>query len=135
VYAASFSYQQSFSAQVGQMLGTFLFVGLAAILLPFRKRTKPIYEASGVKWKLAGIPLITIAGVIWVVFDLVCFWYFVIDPNLGANDKFSKLVPYFSLYLTFAIALAGFLYYWVIRWYRRRQGINIDLAFRELPPE
>ena len=135
LYAATFSYQQSFSAQVGQMLGTFLFVGLAAIVLPFRKRTKPIYEASGVKWKLAGIPLITIAGVVWVVFDMVCFWYFVIDPNLGANDKNSKLFPYFSLYLTFVIALVGFLYYWAVRWYRQRQGINIDLAFRELPPE
>ena len=135
VYALTFSYQQSFSAQVGQMLALFLFVGLAAIVLPFRKRTKPIYEASGVNWKIAGFPIVAIAGIIWVVFDLLCLYYFFIDPNLGASDKWSKVIPYFSLYLTFGIAATGFAYYWIVRWYRKRQGINIDLAFEELPPE
>jgi len=135
VYALTFSYQQSFSAQVGQMLALFLFVGLAAIVLPFRKRTKPMYEASGVNWKIAGLPIVAIAGVIWVVFDLLCLYYFFIDPNLGASDKWSKVIPYFSLYLTFGIAATGFAYYWIVRWYRKRQGINIDLAFKELPPE
>ena len=135
LYALTFSYQQSFSAQVGQMLGTFLFVGLAAILLPYRKRTKPIYEASGVNWKIGGLPIVAIAGVVWVVFDLLCLYYFFIDPNLGANDEYSKITKHFSLYLTFVIALVGFVYYWIIRWYRKNQGINIDLAFKELPPE
>lgn len=135
VYALTFSYQQSFSAQVGQMLALFLFVGLAAVVLPFRKRTKPMYEASGVNWKIAGFPIVAIAGIIWVVFDLLCLYYFFIDPNLGASDKWSKVIPYFSLYLTFGIAATGFAYYWIVRWYRKRQGINIDLAFKELPPE
>lgn len=135
VYAFTFSYQQSFSAQVGQMLGTFLFIGLAAIVLPFRKRTKPIYEASGVNWKIAKIPIIAIAGIVWTVFDLFCLYYFVIDPNLGANDAYSAILPGFSLYLTFGIAVFGFLYYWIIRYYRKRQGIDISLAFKELPPE
>jgi amino acid transporter len=135
VYALTFSYQQSFSAQVGQMLALFLFVGIAAVVLPFRKRTKPMYEASGVNWKIAGFPIVAIAGIIWVVFDLLCLYYFFIDPNLGASDKWSKVIPYFSLYLTFGIAATGFAYYWIVRWYRKRQGINIDLAFKELPPE
>lgn len=135
VYALSFSYQQSFSAQVGQMLALFLFVGIAAVVLPFRKRTKPIYEASGVNWKIAGFPIVAIAGIIWVVFDLFCLYYFFIDPNLGASDAWSPIIPYFSLYLTFGIAATGFVYYWIVRWHRKRQGINIDLAFKELPPE
>jgi len=135
VYAFSYKYQASFSAQVGQMLGTFLFVGLAAIVLPYRKRTKPIFEASGVAWKIGGLPIVVIAGVIWVVFDLFCLWYFFVDPNLGANDYYSKIFRGFSMYLTFGIMAAGFLYYWLVRWYRKKQGINIDLAFKELPPE
>lgn len=135
LYAFTFTYQQSFSAQLGQMLGTFLFVGLAAIVLPYRKRTKPIYEASGVNWKIAGLPIVAIAGIVWVVFDVICLWYFIIDPNLGASDDWSKIIPHFSVYLTFGIMFIGFAYYWVIRWYRKRQGINIDLAFQELPPE
>jgi amino acid transporter len=134
-YALTFSYQQSFSAQVGQMLGTFLFVGLAAIVLPFRKRTKPIYDASGVAWKIGPIPIVTIAGIVWVIFDLLCLFYFVIDPNLGANDAYSKILPGFSLYLTLGISVFAFAYYWIIKYVRKRQGIDISLAFKELPPE
>lgn len=135
VYAFTYSYQQSFSAQVGQMLGTFLFVGLAAIALPFRKRTKPIYEASGVAWKIGPVPIVTLAGIAWVAFDLLCLWYFVIDPNLGANDAYSKIFPGFSLWLTLGISVFAFGYYWLIRFVRKRQGIDISLAFKELPPE
>ena len=42
-----------------------------------------------------------------VVFDLFCLHYFFIDPNLGANDAWSPIIPYFSLYLTFGIAATG----------------------------
>lgn len=135
LYAFTYEYQRSFSAQVGQMLGTFLFVGLAAIVLPYRKRTKPIYEASGVAWKIGPVPLLAIAGVIWVAFDIFCLWYFIVDPNLGANDYYSSIAKGFSMFLTFGLMVIGFLYYWAIRWYRKKQGIDIDLAFKELPPE
>ncbi|MCU0851730.1 MAG: APC family permease [Thermoplasmata archaeon] len=135
IYAFTFTYQQSFTAQLGQILGTFLFVGLAAIALPYRRRTKPIYEASGANWKIGGVPIVAIAGVVWVAFDLICLWYFLIDPNLGASDEWSEITPHFSVFLTFGIMFAGFAYYWAIRWHRKRQGIDVDLAFKELPPE
>jgi small-conductance mechanosensitive channel len=135
LYAFTFTYQQSFSAQLGQILTTFLLVGVAAIVLPFRRRTKPLYEASGANWRIAGIPFVTVAGVVWVVFDLICLWYFLIDPNLGASDEWSEITPHFSIYLTFGIMLIGFAYYWAARWYRKRQGIDTDRAFQELPPE
>jgi len=138
IYSMSFKYQTSFSAVLGQCLGTFLFVGLAAILLPFRKNTKPIYQASGVKAAIAGIPLVTIAGVVWVSFLMINIYYFIVDPNLGASDYWSDGtwgIKHVSLYMTAAIFFGGFFLYWIARWYRRKQGINIDLAFKELPPE
>ncbi len=135
VYAKSYSYQASFSAVLGQGSATFLFVGLAAIVLPFRKRTKPIYEASGVKRSIVGVPLVTIAGIIWVIFLFVNIYYFWVDPNLGANDYFSKIVKFFSLYFTYAMFFFAMAYYFIVRWYRSRQGVNIDLAYQELPPE
>jgi amino acid transporter len=138
IYAMSFRYQMGFSAVIGQCLGTFMFVGLAAILLPYRRSTRSAYRASGVKASFAGIPLVTIAGVIWVAFLAVNIYYFIADPNLGASDYWSDDmwgVKHFTLYLTAAIFSSGFLLYWIARWYRKRQGINIDLAFKGLPPE
>jgi amino acid transporter len=145
IYAKTFAYQTSFSAMLGQVCGTFMFVGLSAIVLPFRKNTKAIYEASGVKMSFLRIPLVTIAGVIWVLFLFVNIYYFIIDPNLGASDYWSAIWTWktsdemwgfgFSLILTAVIFFAGFGLYWVARWYRKTQGINIDLAFKELPPE
>ncbi len=135
-YAQTFTYQQSFTAVLGQALATFLFIGLAAIVLPYRKHTKPIYEVSGMTRKIAGIPLVTIAGVVWVIFLLVNIYYFFIDPELGATDAYSKTgIKYFSVYMTAGVWIAGFALFWIARAYRKAQGINIDLAYKELPPE
>lgn len=148
VYAVTFKYQTSFSAVAGQLISTFLFVGLSAIVLPFRKKTKPIYEASGVKRDILGIPLVTICGIVWVAFLVVNMYFFFIDPNIGALDYWSEIwTSYdpdtespmwgfgFSIIITAVIFLSGFTLWWASRWYRKRQGINIDLAYRELPPE
>ncbi len=144
IYAKTFEYQTSFSAVMGQLISTFLFVGLSAIVLPYRKRTKPIYEASGVNKSFLGIPLVTLAGVIWVAFLVLNLYFFLADPNLGALDFWSSVWVWeksdmwgigFSIVLTAVIFVSGFVLWWFARWYRKRQGINIDLAYRELPPE
>ncbi|MBU1158350.1 MAG: APC family permease [Candidatus Thermoplasmatota archaeon] len=134
-YARFSDYQGGFTAVLGQALATFTLVGFAAILLPYRKKTRKIYESSGMNHKIFGVPLITISGIIWVAFLSVSIWYFMIDPNLGATDYWSPVTRYFSLYLTVAIFFAGFALYWVSRWYRKKHGVNIDLAFEQLPPE
>lgn len=144
IYAKTFRYQTSFSAVAGQLISTFLFVGLSAIVLPFRKKTKPIYEASGVKRDIAGIPIVSICGVVWVAFLVVNMYFFFVDPNIGALDYWSEVWAStetakwgfgFSIILTAVIFVSGFSLWWVARWYRKRQGINVDLAYRELPPE
>jgi len=38
------------------------------------------------------------------------------------------------LFLNFGVIPVGFLVYYIIRAVRKRQGINIDLAFMEIPP-
>lgn len=145
IYATTFKYQTSFSAVAGQLISTFLFVGLSAIVLPFRKRTKPIYEASGVKRDILGIPIVTICGIVWVAFLVLNMYFFFADPNIGALDYWSEVKNWrtademwgvgFSIVLTAVIFISGFALWWASRWYRKKQGINIDLAYRELPPE
>jgi len=114
-------------------------------VLPFRKKTKPIYEASGVKRDIAGIPIVTICGIVWVAFLVLNIYFFFADPNIGALDFWSEIWQWrtademwgvgFSIIMTAVIFISGFSLWWIARWYRKKQGINVDLAYQELPPE
>ena len=145
IYAKTFRYQSSFTAVAGQLVTTFLLVGLSAIVLPFRKKMRRIYLESGIDREILGIPLITICGIVWVGFLLVNMYFFFLDPNLGAIDFWSEFewsqvrvgeVLYgLSVWLTVGFFLSGFLLWWAVRWHRKQHGINIDRAYDELPPE
>jgi amino acid transporter len=106
-----------------------IFVGIAAAIFPFRKGTKAIYQASPVaKYKIAGIPLMAILGVLSAISITVFAGYMWIWPYYGTSSPI-------SLTAFFVIWLIGIVYYYVVRWYRGRQGIPLDLAFIEVPPE
>ena len=58
---------------------TYLGTTIAAILLPYRK--KDLYNASPIaKYKIFGIPLITVAGVIFGGFLLFLLVEWMFDP-------------------------------------------------------
>jgi hypothetical protein len=40
-----------------------------------------------------------------------------------------------SITLILSILVISFVLYWIIRAIRKRQGIDIDALFREIPPE
>jgi len=119
----------SYSALIPQILTTFILTAIAAIVLPFRKKLKTVYEASPVsKYKLGPIPFITICGVIYLSLLVTVLYYFFTNPGLGA-------MYYPSLEIMAGIYVFGTIYFYAMRAYRKRQGIEIDLAFKELPPE
>lgn len=119
----------SFTAMIPQILTTFMLTSIAAMVLPFRKRVKPVYEASPVsRYRLGPIPFISICGFIYFVLLLSVLYFFFTNPGLGA-------LYYPSLAVIVAIYVFGIAYFYAMRAYRKRQGIEIDLAFKELPPE
>lgn len=109
----------------------YLGTTIAAILLPYIK--KDLYNASPIaKYKIAGIPLITVAGVIFAAFLLFLLYQWLIDPNalygIGLSNT-SSVIYMLSMYL---LALAIYLGF---KAYRKRQGINIDKIYEEIPVE
>ena len=40
-----------------------------------------------------------------------------------------------SLWMIFIIFLVGFIIFWIAKYYRKAQGIDVELAFKEIPPE
>ncbi|MGD0805592.1 MAG: amino acid permease [Candidatus Bathyarchaeia archaeon] len=114
-----------FSTIIGPAFSCMFLPGITAALLPYRR--KDIYEASPIKREIIGIPIITIFGVIEAAFVVAIAYIFIAYPQFGIST------PY-ALFLNFGMIAVGFVLYWIIRFIRARQGVDIDLAFKEIPP-
>jgi len=112
---------------------------IAAIVLPYKK--KELFEASPIaQMKVAGIPLITIAGVIFGGFLLFLLveWFF--DPWL--NPAFAPAGLYgislantnSVIFLLVCYGSAAALYYG-FKSYRKKGGIDMDKVQTEIPVE
>ena len=100
---------------------------LAAALFPLR--AKAMYEASPIaKYKVGNTPLITICGAWGFLVGLVLIIFYLIEPNLG-------LASSAGLYGMIAVYILSFLWFWIIRAQNKRKGIDIDLNFKQIPPE
>jgi amino acid transporter len=110
---------------------TYLGSTIAAIILPWRKRD--LYNASPIaKFKLFGIPIISIAGVIFAAFLIFLLYQWLIDPNglYGIGIKNTSSIIYMLAMYVLALAI-----YLGFKAYRKREGIDIDKIYEEIPVE
>jgi amino acid transporter len=110
---------------------TYLGSTIAAILLPFVK--KDLYNASPIaKYKVAGLPLISVAGVIFGAFLVFLLYQWFLDPNalygIGLKNKAS--VTFMGVMYGLAVVI-----YVVATVVRRRQGIDLGMVYKEIPAE
>jgi len=110
---------------------TYLGSTIAAILLPFVK--KDLYNASPIaKYKLAGLPLISVAGVIFGAFLVFLLYQWFLDPNAlyGIGLKNTASVTFMGVMYGLAIVI-----YVVAKIVRRGQGIDLGMVYKEIPAE
>ena len=106
---------------------TFVGSTVAAGLLPYRK--PQIYNASPIaKYKIAGLPLITAAAVLFLAYLGFCIYKWLQDGVYGSNNH-DSLIYMGCLY---AVAL---LIYVGSRIVRRRQGMDLGMVYNEIPVE
>ena len=100
---------------------------LAGALLPYR--AKEVYEASpGAKYKLGKIPWVTILGGIGAVFGFAMVISYLAVPALG-------LVSRLAYSVVFGIIAISAIWYFLAKRAQKARGINVDYAFKEIPPE
>ena len=107
----------------------FWITSFAAILLPYR-RPELFESAPGmVKMRVAGIPLITIAGLVnLVLFTLILYSSFTLPA-------FSGPVGPVAIAFVLGIYVVGLVIYFVALAVRRQQGVDLNLLYSEIPPE
>ena len=130
-YVAQFV--QFFAASTAGLVIDFFVASIAGIVFPFRKR---LYEISGISGKKVGpIPLISLAGVIATVFIGLLLYGFFSNPGFLIYNPSSLTLSLIGYGVAFSLFIAGFVVYYLSRYIRSRQGIDLRLALSEIPPE
>jgi amino acid transporter len=106
---------------------TYFGTTLAAIALPWRK--PEIYRASPIaKYEVAGIPLVTLSGLVFGGFLVFCLYKWFFDDAYFVNNFDSKIYMLALYVLALVIYVAS-------RLMRRREGIDLARINSEIPVE
>jgi amino acid transporter len=112
---------------------TITMVAFTAFIFPWRRRD--LFTSSPANVRIFGIPVLPIAAVL----SLAVIWglaYIVLAyPQLGINGQLGLEGPWAGILFMAGLVVVGLLIYFIARTVRKAQGINLDLIYRELPPE
>jgi amino acid transporter len=107
----------------------FWMASFAAILLPYRRRDLFEQAPDAVKRRIAGVPVMTILGVgNLVLFTLILIASFKTPAFSGPTSGRANL-------FVAGIYVSGFILYFIARAVQRARGVNLDLLYKEIPPE
>jgi basic amino acid/polyamine antiporter, APA family len=108
-----------------------VIVGVAAIVFPSRR--PDLYRASPANMQVAGIPVLYIVAPLSILVMVFLTWLTLQYPALAlyGDPNNAWWVPAFIG----GIVIIGLVVYYGAKFIRRGQGIDIDLVYRELPPE
>jgi APA family basic amino acid/polyamine antiporter len=108
-----------------------VIVGVAAFAFPIRR--PELYGSSPANIKLLGIPVLQIVAPPSIAVVLFLTWEAWHYPALALSGDTGNRwqIPAFMG----GIVVVGLLIYYVARAVRRSQGIDLDLVYRELPPD
>lgn len=105
----------------------FVITCLAGALLPYR--AKDVYESSpGAAYKVGGVPLVTILGILGFVLGTGMLLMFMFDARLGLTSPLAYRI-------VIGILAISAVWYFLAKNAQKSKGINVDYAFKEIPPE
>jgi len=112
----------------------FAITSLTAIVFPYR--CKDMFEASPeiVRKRVGNVPIITILGIAGLIME-VFISYATVLPSVTPPPAGPLIVQLLSYSLVPIVAVAGVLIYASAYLYRRSQGLDLTLLFKQVPPE
>jgi APA family basic amino acid/polyamine antiporter len=108
---------------------TYLGTAIAATIMPWRRRT--LYQNSPLpRYTVAGIPLITIGGLVTALFLGWAIYKWIFDELYGIGIGNPSSLYYMGILYGLALVL-----YVIARITRARQGVNLSRIHQEIPVE
>jgi amino acid transporter len=112
-----------------EIVSVFGVTAIAATIFPFSKKAKHIWETSPYKkWKVLGVPAVTIGGVVNLIYLAILFYFFIVMPDLEGL-AIGSLIFYIVIW---GLGIAWY-FYWKAR--NKQVGVDISMTFGELPPD
>ena len=112
-----------------QITSVFAITALAAVLFPYMKRCRGIWDSSPYKkWSFLGLPVVVWGGLVNLFYLGILMYGFI---GLKATDTLTK----FGLILMVAVWVVGvgWYYYWKSR--SKSVGVDVSMTYGELPPD
>jgi amino acid transporter len=125
VYGPSQFLTLLFTAGAAEIL-TFIVVAVAGTVFPWRRRQ--LFEESPIGQRIGRVPAISMVGLLSIGVYLLFLIPLLTNGALGANAT-----P--GVVAMVVIAVLPFPIYALSYWLNRRRGVDLGLAFLELPPE
>jgi APA family basic amino acid/polyamine antiporter len=108
---------------------TYFGTAIAATIIPWRRKT--LYESSAlVRYKVAGVPLVTVGGVLTALFLGWAIYKWIFDELYGIGIGNPSSLWYMGILYGLALVI-----YVVARVVRSRQGIDLRTVHAEIPVE
>jgi len=114
-----------------EIVSVFGITAIAAAIFPFSKRAKSIWESSPYKkWKILGVPVVTIGAVFNLVYLGILFYFFFFMKEMGEQELVKGSLIMYAIIWGLGIA---WYFFWKAR--NKKIGVDVDMTFGELPPD
>jgi amino acid transporter len=110
-------------------IAAFIVVSAAGIAFPYRLRD--VWQAAGAR-RLLGIPAVALAGAGGVICLGALMVLFIADKSISAQFA---VTAHLSVEFMLGVIAVGALWYAGALVYNRSRGINLNLSYKEIPPE
>lgn len=126
VYTAFWGYLVNWVAVIASAV---VVVSVSLVLLPGRRPELWSRAPDSVKEQWLGIPKVQVVGAVTAVLTAAIVVVVLTTPAIGGG------VTVKSLIYAFAVPVIAFVYYWISREARKRQGLRLDKTFEEIPAD
>jgi amino acid transporter len=116
-----------------EIFSVFGVTAIAALLFPYVKRARGIWDASPYKtWKIAGIPVVTIGAIVDIVYLGILAYFFFFLPDPAKRLEGFTATTGWMIGITWALGII-----WYLFWKQRSKsvGVDVSMTYGELPPE
>jgi amino acid transporter len=126
--STAYSFIGTYFTSIPAWTSGYWIVMLSGFFFPFIG--KEVYNRCPpiVKSKILGLPSISFSGLLGMISLGVVMYYLVNDPSVSG-------ISVQGILFVSTIYLTGIVIYFAVKNYRKREGIDISLAFKEIPPE
>jgi amino acid transporter len=110
-------------------IAAFILVAAAGIAFPYR--LKALWESAGGR-RILGLPAVALAGAGGVIALGALMILFIVNKSISTEFA---VTAHLSLYFMLGVVGAGVLWYIGAYLFNRHRGVNLNLSYKEIPPE